>query len=133
LVEFAICAFLLSIMLLAGVELGRMVLVYTTVANCARAAVRYAVVHGSTRTGTGADGPSGPADNPTQVVTTAKNFASMGALDTTKLEVTVKYPGSSNSVGALVNVTVVYPYIPLISYLPLTKRLGSTTQGVILF
>ena len=43
-------AVLTVIMLLFVVEMGRMLLVYTTVANAARAGVRYAIVHGSTRT-----------------------------------------------------------------------------------
>jgi Flp pilus assembly protein TadG len=46
-VEFSVVALLTAITLLFVVEIGRTVLVYTTVANAARAGVRYAVVHGS--------------------------------------------------------------------------------------
>jgi Flp pilus assembly protein TadG len=70
LVEFAVVALLTVIMLLFVVEIGRILLVYMTVANAARAGVRYATVHGSTRlAGTTVDSAAGPGSNPTQVVT----------------------------------------------------------------
>ena len=49
LVEFSIVSLMVCILALAAVEIGRVILVYTTVANAARAGVRYAVVHGSSR------------------------------------------------------------------------------------
>jgi Flp pilus assembly protein TadG len=133
LVEFSLVTFLTIILLLAVVEISRMVLVYTTVANAARAGARYAVVHGSDRTGGGADGPSGPGNNPAEVVTVIKDFASAGLLTTSNLIVTVSYPGGSNLPGQLLSVTVIYPYDPFTSYFPLRVRLGSVTQGVILY
>lgn len=132
LVEFAICAFLLVIMLLSVVEMARMVLVFTTIANSARAAARYAIVHGASRTGSGTNGPSGPGNNPAEVVQVVKNFASTGALDTTRLTIVVTYIGG-NAVGGSVNVAVSYPYDPLIGYLPLAVPLSSASRGVIVF
>lgn len=134
LVEFSIVSFTLCIMFLAVVEMARMILVYTAVANAARAGARYATVHGSSRaTGSGTSNASGPSNNPAQVVTVIDNFASAGALTLSRLVITVNYPGSSNAPGQLVTVTVVYPYDPLTSYIPFSVRLGSTTQGVISF
>jgi Flp pilus assembly protein TadG len=134
LVEFSVVALLTAIMLLFVVEIGRMLLVYTTVANAARAGVRYAIVHGSTRTtGTTVDSASGPGNNPTQVVTVVKNFASGGLLTTSLLVVNVTYPGASNAPGQYVVVSVVYPYDPLTTYFSKTLRLGSATQGIIVF
>lgn len=133
LVEFALVTFLTIIMLFSVVELSRMVLVYTTVANAARAGARYAIVHGSDRTGSGADGPSGPTSNPTEVVKVIKNVASAGLLKSSSLLITVTYPGASNDPGDVLSVTVIYPYDPFTAYFPLRVRLGSTTQGVILF
>ena len=133
-VEFSVVALLTVIMLLFVVEIGRLVLVYTTVANAARAGVRYAVVHGSTRSaGATIDSASGPGNNPTQVVTVVKNFASAGLLTTSRLVVTVTYPGGSNAPGQYVNITVVYPYDPLTTYFSKTLRLGSASQGIIVF
>jgi hypothetical protein len=133
LVEFAVVTFLTVILLLSIVEISRMVLVYTTVANAARAGARYAIVHGGTRTGGGVDGPSGPAGNPPQVVTVVKNFASAGLVRSSLLAITVSYPGASNAPGQQVSVKVVYRYDPFISYLPLRVPLGSMSQGVIAF
>jgi hypothetical protein len=133
LVEFAVVGFLSVILLFSIVEISRMALVYTTVANAARAGARYAIVHGGTRTGSGVDGPSGPALNPPQVITVIRNFASAGLLSTSNLIITVNYPGASNAPGQLVAVTVIYPYDPLTTYFPLRVRLGSMSQGVVAF
>lgn len=134
LIEFSLVCVMLCLIMLGVLETGRLVLVYTTVANAARAGARYAIVHGSSRaTGTGLTNASGPSTNPSQVLTVIKNFASAGALTASRLVITVSYPGSSNAPGQLVTVTVVYPYDPLTTYLPWTVRLGSTTQGVITF
>jgi Flp pilus assembly protein TadG len=134
LVEFSLVAVMTVIMLLLVVEMGRMLLVHTTVANAARAGVRYAIVHGSTRAvGSGTSNASGPANNPTQVVTVVQNFAGAGALTVSRLIIAVTYPGGSNAPGQSVNITVVYPYDPLTTYFSKTLRLGSAAQGVILF
>jgi Flp pilus assembly protein TadG len=134
LVEFSVVAFLTIIMLLFVVETGRMLLVYTTVANAARVGLRYAVVHGGSRSaGTAVDSASGPASNPAQVVTVVKNFAGAGALSIGRLVINVTYPGASNAPGQLVNITVVYPYDPLTTYFSKTLRLGSSTQGIIVY
>jgi len=133
LVEFALVAFMTVVLLLAMIEIGRMALVYTTVANSARAGARYAIVHGSMRTGSGVDGPSGPSQNPPQVVTAVTNIASAGLLNLNALIITVTYPGASNAPGHLVSVQVIYPYDPLTTYFPLRVRLGSISQGVIVF
>ncbi len=53
LIEFALVALLLCLLLLVFVDLGRLFLVYNSVANCSRAGVRYAIVHGSSRTAAG--------------------------------------------------------------------------------
>jgi Flp pilus assembly protein TadG len=133
-VEFCLVAVMTVIMLLFVVEMGRMLLVYTTVANAARAGLRYAIVHGSTRAaGATLDDASGPASNPAQVLTVVDNFASTGLLTPSLLVVSVTYPGSSNAPGQSVNISVVYPYNPLTTYFSKTLRLGSAAQGIILY
>ncbi len=134
LIEFSLVCVMLCLIILGVLEVGRMVLVYTTVANAARAGARYATVHGSSRaTGAALTNASGPAANPAQVLTVIKNFASAGPLTASRLIITVSYPGSSNAPGQLVTVSVIYPYDPLTTYLRWTVRLGSTTEGVITF
>jgi len=133
-IEFCLVAFMTLIMLLFVVEMGRALLVYATVANAARAGVRYAIVHGSSRAvGAASNDASGPAANPAQVLTVVKDFASAGLLTTSRLVINVTYPGASNDPGQYVNITVVYPYDPLTNYFSKTLRLGSAAQGVIVF
>jgi Flp pilus assembly protein TadG len=134
LVEFSLTAFLAAMLLLFVVETGRMLLVYAAIANAAREGVRYAIVHGSTRaTGSAQNDASGPSSNPAQVLTIVNEFAGIAPLTTSLLVVSVTYPGASNAPGQTVNVSVVYPYNPLITYFPSTLRLGSSSQGVIQF
>ena len=137
LVEFSLVGFMFIIVLLGVVEMGRMVLVYTTVANAARTGARYAIVHGGTRTGvgaTGVNGPSGPG-NTTQVETVVQNFASAGLLNTSNLTITVAYPDGNNKAGSKVDVTVTYPYDPLVTFFNaiLVTTMGSTSEGIITF
>jgi hypothetical protein len=114
--------------------MGRMLLVYTAVANAARAGLRYAIVHGSTRAaGSTMNSASGPGNNPAQVLTVVSDFAGSGLLTTSLLVVNVTYPGGSNAPGQNVTISVVYPYNPLTTYFSKTLRLGSATQGIIVF
>lgn len=134
LVEFSVIAVMTVILLLFVAETGRMLLVYATVANAARAGVRYATVHGNSRaTGSTVDDASGPGANPSQVVTVVKDFAGAGLLTLSLLVINVTYPGGSNAPGQSVNITVVYPYNPLTTYFSKTLRLGSASQGVIVY
>jgi Flp pilus assembly protein TadG len=134
LVEFALIAFMFIMMLLAVVEMVRMVLVYTTVAFAARTGARYAIVHGADRTGTGTDAASGPGST-SQVESVVQNYAGAGLLDTSKLNINVSYPDSSNNPGARVLVTVTYVYDPLVGYFnsSLGVTLGSASEGVITY
>lgn len=137
LVEFSLITVMFIIVLLSVVEMGRMVLVYTTMANSARAGARYAIVHGGDRTGvgaTGVNGPSGPGST-TQVQTVVTNYAKAGLLDTSKLTITVSYPNATNSVGSPVSVSVTYRYDPMMRYFGsiLNTTLGSTSEGVITY
>ena len=131
-IEFCLISVMLVIVLLGVVEMGRMVLVYTTIANAAREGARYAIVHGADQTVS----PSGPGDPCTcpDVQTVVKYFASAGLVDTSKLTITVSYP-NGNTAGSLVSVKVTYPYDPFVNYFSsiLNQTLGSTSQGVITF
>jgi Flp pilus assembly protein TadG len=132
-VEFSLIAFMFIIVLLGVVEMGRMVLVYTTVANAARAGARYAIVHGVNQTAS-SSGPGSPCTC-TQIQTVVKNFASAGLVDTSLLVVTVNYPSGNNNAGSPVSVTVSYPYDPMVRYFTalLSDTLSSTSQGIITY
>jgi Flp pilus assembly protein TadG len=135
LIEFSLVSLLLFSVVLATIEFNRMILVYTAVANAARAGARYAVVHGNSRsTGTGVDNASGPGNNPQQVLTVVQNYANSGMMNPNNLVIHVTYPDSSNAPGSRVRVAVTYPYdfIAWLS-LPLSVNLGSQSQGIIEF
>jgi len=140
LVEFALVVLLLVLVLLSTVEFERMLFVSTTLANAARAGLRYAASHGSLRgTGSGVNGSSGPGSTDA-VVTVVQNFASAGILDVSKLNIQVSYANSpptcstSNGPGCQVTVQVTYPYDPFVGWLTQLKvNLGSTSSGVITY
>jgi Flp pilus assembly protein TadG len=139
LVEFSLVAFLLIMILFGVVEMSRMILVYTTIADAARAGVRYAMVHGGDRSGSGSTGPSGPSSGTSctcpEVQTVVNAYAAAGLINTANVTTTVTYPDSTNLPGSHVTVAVQYTYNPLVSYFSpsLTKTLSSTSQGVITF
>jgi len=130
-VEFSFLAVLLLLIVFAGIELDRMVFVYTCLADSAKAGVRYAIVHGNDRSGSGVDGASGPGNNPTEVVAIIKNYASQ-LMNPSNLTVTVTYPDTTNAPGGSVNVLVQYAYDPW-TVLPLGVTLSATSRGIITF
>lgn len=125
LVEFAMVAVFLVFTLLGVLEMCRVVLVYTSVANAAKTGVRYAIVHGA----------NSPVTT-TQVQDVVKNFMKAAPLNLSNpgLSIPVSYPDSGcKSPGCRVEVSVVYPYDPLVGYFPLSITLRSKSQGVITF
>jgi Flp pilus assembly protein TadG len=123
------------VVILGIVEMSRMLLVYTTIASAARAGARYAIVHGSDRTGTGVDGPSSSSGY-SQVSTLVNNFASAGTLNASGIATTVTYPDSnSNAPGSRVTVKVAYTYDPLMGFFTssLNVPLSSISYGVITY
>ncbi len=131
LVEFCLVCLVFFVVVFGIIEMERMLLVYTTVANAARAGVRYAIVHGHDRTGIGVNGPSTNSSY-TNVVNTTKTVAGASALDASKLVVTVSYLDATNTPGSRVSVRAVYPYAPFFA-LPLSVNLSSVSEGVITF
>ena len=131
LVEMVFVCVQLFLALFATFEFARMIVVYTTLSNAARIGLRYAMVHGSTNTGSGGSGPSGPGAT-TEIENVIKNYAGVGLLDTTKLDITITYQDDSNAPGVWVDVRLAYAYDPFVA-LPLNVNLGAGTRGVIVF
>jgi Flp pilus assembly protein TadG len=132
--ELQLVLLTLLLTVFAVFEIGRLCLVYTTVANAARIGVRYAIVHGSTNSGSGINGPSGPGNtaNVEQVVT---DYTAGSTLDPSLLTINVLYPSGGaqpNAPGSPVRVEVSYPYNPFIA-LPLSLTISTRTEGVITF
>jgi Flp pilus assembly protein TadG len=135
LVEFAVSAFLLVMVLFSVFEMTRFLLVYTTMDHAVRAGARYAITHGHDRSGgSGVDGESTSASH-SQVDTVVKNFASTGALTVSNVTVTVNYIDGTNTVGSRVEVQASYLYDPFIGWFNSLSgvNLRSTSRGVITY
>ena len=135
-VEFALVAFTLFLVVFATVEMERMMLVYTTLANSTKMATRYAIVHGYDRLGSGVTGPSTSASH-ANVDAVVTFLATAGTLDPNKLTITTTYTActgcpASNYPGSTVSVEAVYAYDPF-TVLPLSVNLRSVSQGKIAF
>jgi Flp pilus assembly protein TadG len=120
LVEFALCVFLMLMLLIGVVEMCRMVLVFNTLSDGARIGTRYAIVHGSNNSVTTA-----------QIQSLVRSF--LTGVNTSNVTVTPTYPDGCTKPGCHVTVTTSYPYDPFTSYFPISVNLGSTSQGVITF
>ena len=115
---------MLTILLLTVFEFGRMLLVYTTVANAARVGSRYAEVHGNT----------GTAYATLDVQNVVKNYLSAAPMNTASGNLFIDVsPATGGTIGTTVTVTVNYKYDPFMTYFPLGVYLASTSQGVITF
>jgi Flp pilus assembly protein TadG len=126
-IEFAILAFTLLVVLFTGIELNRMAFVYTELADAAKAGVRYAIVRGSTRP----SGSSSPADS-SPVSDIVKYYVT--GVDQSKLTVTVNYLDANNNPGSRVQVLVSYTYDPWTGF-PFLKNvpLRANSQGRIAY
>ena len=125
-VEFALLAFTLLVVLFTGIELDRMVFVYLNLADAAKAGTRYAIVRGNTRP----SGASSPADS-TPVSDIVKYYAT--GVAPSRLTVAVNYLDGNNRPGSRVQVLVSYPYDPWIRLPFLGVTLRANSQGRIVY
>jgi Flp pilus assembly protein TadG len=130
LVEFAIVSFLLLSVVFAVFEFARMALVYNTVANAARVAVRYASVNGATQ---GSPATVASVCNVVTSYTAGLNTSAFSCGGSTGSYIAVAWPDGNNQPGSRVQVTVVYHYDPFFKALPLKVNLGSTTEAYIMY
>jgi Flp pilus assembly protein TadG len=132
-IEFSLVVLLMVIVVFGVIEVGRLALIYNTLADAARAGARYAIVHGSY-----SGSPSG-LGNTSAVETQVTNITSIAGLSVTP---TVSYPNagtgdsSGNLTGDRVSVTASYSYVPVIglaAFTPLQVTLTSTSEGRICY
>lgn len=124
LLEFALVSLALVMLLFGVIEMCRLVLVYTTIANAARVGVRYATVHGANNLA-----------STSTIQGVVNGYLGAATVYTANATVSVTYPdtGSCNNPGCHVQVSVSYPYNPITTYFPINVTLSSTSQGVIAF
>src|SRR6266849_4152132 len=128
-VEFAVVAFVLLLVVFGMFEFCRMALVYVNLANASRVAVRYAITHGVDRTmvcssGAGCGSTDGTAASSDICGTSGvlTSFAK-GPLDASKLVCTTS--GLGGAVGTAVRINVSYAYDPWFNIVPYKVTLSS--------
>jgi Flp pilus assembly protein TadG len=126
LVEFAMTSIIVLMLIYAVVEFGRIILVYTTIADAARIGARYAVTN-STVPGSTAMTCSTIGSN---VRTVVNSFLGPATVNANNATVSTSC-SNGTTVGNPVQVTVSYPYDLLISYYPINITLSSTSEGII--
>jgi Flp pilus assembly protein TadG len=121
-VEFSLSALMLILMMLGVFEMSRMLLIYNTVDDAARAGERYEIVHG-------VDDPA----TTSQVQTVVKNFLSAAPMSTGNATITVT--GAGGAIGFDCSVSVTYPYDPWVGfYVPfLSINISSVARGIIVW
>jgi Flp pilus assembly protein TadG len=133
--EFTLVSFQLFLVVFAGIEFCRMVLVYTSIASAARAGVRYASVNGADDIANAANTPATAANICAAVTsfTTGLNTSAFTCGGGSGSYIDVTWPDGNSYPGSRVQVTVVYVYDPFFSILPLQVNLGSTSIGYIMY
>ena len=148
LVEFAMVTLVLLMLIFGVIEIGRILLVYTTVTDAARQGARYAITHGTPPAGPSTTGTATNTDvgnMQTAVQAVVKSFLAAGTVNVNSAGLTIAttFPNmscagatpssacSGTTPGNLVQVTVSYPYDLLISYYPINVTVAGTSQGVI--
>jgi Flp pilus assembly protein TadG len=133
LVEFALVAPILIIMILSIIELGRFIFAYEVANSAVREGTRYAIVHGYYSLAPVGPLPASP-DNacpPTTASTTAvANVVQQNAYTLPPAtRILVCYPDSTNLRGNRVNVSADFPFrvlVPLIPFPPISIHAEST-------
>jgi Flp pilus assembly protein TadG len=122
-IEFALVAVALVLVMLGGIELDRMILVYTNLTDAVAAGVRYAVVQ--------------QAQDETGVETTVTNYATGINKSNLVFDTPFYFAGDSGqaagAIGSKVVVTVHYTYDPWVSgILPSGMKLTAISKGIML-
>jgi Flp pilus assembly protein TadG len=139
-VEFALMAVFLILLIVAFIEMVMLLYTYNVLADSAKEGVRFAIVHGATNSSpTGPTCPCSSIDGApgTGVV---KTYAQYSLHSTSNMTVAVSYnPGGANGASAcnkapcLVRVTVSYPYQPFFGLGWPTVNVNAAAEGRIVF
>jgi Flp pilus assembly protein TadG len=127
LVEFAMSVLIALLLIFAGVEFCRIMLVYTTLADAARLGARYAITHGTI------PGTTSPNASTIQsgVQAVVEKFLAPGTVNINTALISTSFPNGSTTPGNAVQVNVSYPYNLLVSRLPINVTLSTTSEGII--
>jgi Flp pilus assembly protein TadG len=137
LVEFALTAVFMMVLIISIIEMSMLLYTYSVVADAAKEGVRYAIVHGSHNSSP--SGPTCPCSAIDGAVGTGvvKSYAQLSFHDTTPMTVTVTYPDSTNPPANQspnrVRVTVSYPYQPFFGLGWPSVTVSANAEGRIVF
>jgi Flp pilus assembly protein TadG len=131
LIEFVICAFTLLLVSFAGIEMDRLLFVYSNVTDAAKAGMRYAITHGNNKT----VGACSQSDH-TDVDNLVKSY--LAGIDKSRTApdfvVDVSYPNTTNATGDPVKVVIRYKYDPWIQVPGLSGIwIGAAARGIITY
>ncbi len=123
-VEFALLAPVVFLLLVGIVDMGRSLQAYSTLGDAVRATARDAAVHGA-----GAAQPWGPAANDQRLVTAVRGRAV--GLVAEEVAVSSSWPAGNNALGSEVVVSATYTFRPVaMSFLgDVTVPLSATTRA----
>jgi Flp pilus assembly protein TadG len=137
LVEFALTAVFMMVLIISIIEMSMLLYTYSVVADAAKEGVRYAIVHGSHNSS-----PSGPTCPCSAIDGAAgtgvvKSYAQFSFHDTSPMTVTVTYPDTANPPANQspnrVRVTVSYPYQPFFGLGWPSVTVSANAEGRIAF
>lgn len=126
-VEFALVAGFLVILLVSILEMSLFLYTYATLTDAAKEGVRYAVVHGSSATT-----QSGPSSTQA-VVSAVQTYTAVSLHTVVSTNVQVNYLDDSNAPGSRVQVSINYPFQPLFLVNWARVTISATSVGRIQF
>jgi len=133
-VEFVLSILFVLLLIFGIFELIMLLYTYNVVADSAKEGVRYAIVLGSDSTnGTSSSGSSNCSGTPTGVYGRVCGYAATSFHDISGMTVTVSYPDGSNAPPNRVQVTVSYPYKPLLNLGWPNVTVNAAAEGRIAF
>lgn len=122
-IEFALTIGFLVILLVSMLEMTIFLYNYAVLTDAAKEGVRYAIVHGASRT---------PASSTQDVINTVKAFAAASLHSTSGMTVNVNYATDDNP-GSEVDVNVSYNYQPLFLTTWPNITISANSAGRIMF
>jgi Flp pilus assembly protein TadG len=141
-VEFSLTFMVVAFVLFLLIEFALWIHCYNTLADAAKAGVRYAIVHGAGTASTVQAGPSScqgtpvsgvcPSDcdhNVTPVVTEVTKWAGFSIYSTSAISVTVCYMDGTNVAPGRVRVTVSNNVSPFFGFVGGTPPVTAAAQG----
>ena len=126
-VEFILSIVFLLVLIFGMFEITMLIYTYNVLADSAKEGVRYAIVHGSGNSN--GSGPGCSDASGANVQTVVENYAKYSFHDISGMTVTPSYLDSSCGAPSRVQVTVSYPFKPLLNLGWPTVTVNAASEG----